>query len=182
MRIADVGTGTGLVAREALAIVGPTGRVVGVDPSAEMLRRATEELSIQGVIAAADDLPFDSESFDFVSMGYALRHVGDLGTALREFRRVLKPGGRLCILEISRPQSVFGRVCLRTYLRTLARVIGSVTSLAPRTPEVWSYYWETIDRCVPPHRVVESMRDAGFIEVQRAVSLRIFSEYTATRG
>ncbi len=179
MSVADVAAGTGLVAAEALAIIGPQARIVGIDPSAEMLRRARERLGIQTMVSTAELLPLDAATFDFVSMGYALRHVDRLDAAFREFVRVLKPGGRVCVLEITRPRTAIGRAFLHAYLGSLSRVIGKVATLAPRTPELWSYYWETIDQCVPPDRVLQSLLEAGFTHAKRKVSLGIFSEYTA---
>jgi demethylmenaquinone methyltransferase / 2-methoxy-6-polyprenyl-1,4-benzoquinol methylase len=183
MRVADVAVGTGLVAREAVSIVtafNAAGRVVGIDPSAGMLERAREALGIETVIATAESLPFPDASFDFVSMGYALRHMDDLVGAFREFRRILRPGGRVCILEITRPRTRLGRAFLRAYLGTLSAVLSKFTKLSPRTPELWAYYWETIDRCVPPERVLEALKAAGFIDPKRFISMGIFSEYTAT--
>lgn len=187
MRVADVAVGTGLVAGEALTIVGPTGRVTGIDPSAQMMRRASDRLGIETVAGTAEALPFPDASFDFLSMGYALRHVGDLNAAFREFHRVLKPearsgGGRVCILEITRPRTPAGRLFLRSYLAVASRMLGLVARLSRRTPELWAYYWETIDACVPGDRIVTAMRDAGFVDVERGVVLGIFSEYTAARG
>jgi demethylmenaquinone methyltransferase/2-methoxy-6-polyprenyl-1,4-benzoquinol methylase len=181
MRIADVATGTGLVAREALAVVGAKGVVVGIDPSAGMLARAKEALGIETRVATAEALPFEGQSFDFVSMGYALRHMEDLGRAFREFFRVLRPGGRVCVLEITRPKTNAGRMFLHAYLGTLSAVIARIAKLSPRTPELWRYYWETIDRCVEPERVMAALSAAGFSDVQRTVSCGIFSEYVGTR-
>jgi demethylmenaquinone methyltransferase/2-methoxy-6-polyprenyl-1,4-benzoquinol methylase len=113
-------------------------------------------------------------------MGYALRHMDDLVRAFREFRRILRPGGRVCILEITRPRTKLGRAFLRAYLGTLSAVLGRLTRLSPRTPELWAYYWDTIDRCVPPERVLEALRAAGFTDPERFISMGIFSEYTAT--
>jgi demethylmenaquinone methyltransferase/2-methoxy-6-polyprenyl-1,4-benzoquinol methylase len=183
MSVADVAVGTGLVAREAVSIVttGRTpGKVVGIDPSSGMLERARAALGIETIIATAESLPFPDASVDFVSMGYALRHMDDLVAAFREFRRVLRPNGSVCILEITRPRTWFGRAFLRAYLGTLSAVIGRVTRLSPRTPELWAYYWETIDRCVPPQKVLDALRTAGFTNPRRAVTMGIFSEYTAT--
>lgn len=183
MRVADVAVGTGLVAREAASIVtagNAAGKVVGIDPSPGMLERAREALGIETVIATAESLPFQGASFDFVSMGYALRHMDDLVAAFREFRRILRPGGRVCILEITRPRTRLGRAFLRAYLGTLSAVLGRFAKLSPRTPELWEYYWETIDRCVPPERVLEALKSAGFAEPRRFISMGIFSEYTAT--
>jgi len=186
MRIADVAVGTGLLAGEALSLIGATGRLVGVDPSQEMMRRAKERLGIDTVVGVAESLPLDDASVDFLSMGYALRHVEDLNAAFREFHRVLKPAGefgpgRLCILEITRPTTRLGRAFLRLYLGTLSRFIGTFHRLASRTPELWAYYWETIDKCVPPQRVVDALSDAGFLDVKRSIVGGIFSEYTAIR-
>jgi demethylmenaquinone methyltransferase/2-methoxy-6-polyprenyl-1,4-benzoquinol methylase len=181
MHVADVAVGTGLVAREALRVLNGQGRVVGVDPSPGMLSIARQSLSIETVVATAENLPLPDQSFDFVSMGYALRHVEDMTGAFRQFLRVLKPGGRVCILEITRPRTRFGRALLRAYLGAVGGIMGRVMRLAPRTPELWAYYWETIDRCVPPDRVLQALRDAGFKDVKREVTGGIFSEYTGVR-
>lgn len=181
MHVLDVAVGTGLVAGEALKIVRGGGRVVGVDPSEGMLQRARERLKIETVVGTAEALPFASESFDFVSMGYALRHVDSLTGAFSEFRRVLKPGGRVCVLEVTRPVTAIGRWALRAYLGTLSRILGTVTRMSPRTPELWKYYWETIDQCVPPERVEQALRDAGFAAVERQVECGVFSQYMGER-
>lgn len=181
MQVLDVAVGTGLVAREALRVLAGRGRVVGVDPSPGMLAHARENLGIETVVATAEALPLEGGSFDFVSMGYALRHVEDMAAAFSQFARVLKPGGRVCILEITRPRTRLGRALLRAYLGAVGAVMGRLTRLAPRTPELWAYYWETIDRCVPPERVLQALRDAGFMDVQREVTGGVFTEYTGVR-
>src|SRR5688572_32581148 len=98
MKVLDVATGTGLVAREALAIVGAQGSVTGLDPSAGMLEQA-RTLAFSIVRGHGERLPFGPASFDFVSMGYALRHVSDLPALFGEMKRVLRPGGTACVLE-----------------------------------------------------------------------------------
>lgn len=197
-RVLDVAVGTGLVAREALRIVregggaapggsslsaggSVGGSVVGIDPSAEMLRRAVEALGIEGRVGRAERLEFADASFDFVSMGYALRHMDDLVRVFAEQRRVLKPGGRVCVLEITRPEGRVGRAMLKGYLRFLSRTVGRVAGLKPRTGELWEYYYETIDLCVPPERVMEAMRAAGFVDVKRHRELGLFSEFTGQK-
>ena len=94
MQLLDVATGTGLLARVAKSVVGQAGRVVGVDPSAGMLREACKAPAGPIVFGRAESLPFRDEMFDMLSMGFALRHVPSLEIAFREYRRVLKPGGR----------------------------------------------------------------------------------------
>ena len=154
--------------------------MIGIDPSRQMMRHAQERLGIETRPGTAESLPLPDGEFDFLSMGYALRHVSDLNTAFAEFKRVLKPGsGRLCILEITRPRTRLGRLFLRIYLGTLSRLVGLSRRLAPRTPELWAYYWQTIDQCVPPEQVLQALRDAGFADTKRTVIGAIFSEYTA---
>ena len=114
-------------------------------------------------------------------MGYALRHVDDLGSAFTEFRRVLKPGGRVCILEITSPDSRVGRLLMSAYMRVISGVFCRIGGRSARTTELWRYYWDTIDRCVRPQTVVDALRTAGFQDVQRIVPLGMFSEYTGTK-
>src|SRR5262249_28682073 len=112
MQVLDVGTGTGLLAREALALCGATGTVVGVDPSPGMMAQAhlPRVSLLQG---RAEALPCGAATQDFVCMGYALRHLSDLDQALAEFQRVLRPGGRMLMLEITRPRGAFAHWALK---------------------------------------------------------------------
>jgi len=103
MTVLDIGVGTGLVAREAAVLCGDPTRVTGVDPSPGMVENAKVPAGVRLVAGSAESIPAEPASADFLSMGYALRHISDLSVAFREFHRVLKPGGRLCLLEITRP-------------------------------------------------------------------------------
>src|SRR5258705_12835114 len=91
MRLLDVATGTGLVALGGAEVVGDARRGVGIDPNSQMLREARMALASPLVRGRAEILPFRSDTFDMLSMGFALRHVEDLETALSEYRRGLKP-------------------------------------------------------------------------------------------
>jgi len=176
-QVLDVGIGTGLVAREALGIIGPTGTLVGVDPSPGMMG----QIGLPGVqlrAGRAEALPCDDSSADFVSMGYALRHLADLSAAFAEFHRVLRPGGRLLVLEITRPRSRWAMLGLKTYMRAVVPGIARVVAQRNKTAELWRYYWDTIEACVPPETVLDALRAAGFRRVRRYVELGIFSEYT----
>lgn len=181
MIVADVACGTGLVAREAVAIVGQTGRVVGIDPSPGMLKHARDAVAIEARPGRAEAIPAEDCTFDFLSMGYALRHVDDLGSAFREFERVLKPGGRVCILEITSPDSRVGRFLMAAYMRVISGICCRIGGRSKRTRELWQYYWDTIDQCVRPQAVMDALRAAGFEDVRRVVPLGMFSEYTATK-
>ncbi len=182
MRVLDVATGTGLVAREAMQLVGFRGFVVGVDPSIGMLRCARASLGLRAALGVGEALPVADGAFDFVSMGYALRHLPDLRVAFAEFFRALRPSGRLCILEISRPAGPARRHLTGVYFRLLLPILARLsTTSSPQTHKLWQYYWETIDRCVPPEVVLQALRDVGFENVQRHLTLGLFSEFTATR-
>ena len=104
MVVLDIGTGTGLLARAAAAIVGDPAYVTGVDPSGAMLDHARVPVGLHLVVGSAEAIPAANASADFVCMGYALRHIDDLAGAFTEFYRVVRPGGRLCVLEITAPQ------------------------------------------------------------------------------
>lgn len=181
LNVLDVAVGTGLVAREALALVGASGSVVGLDPSIGMIRQARAQLALPIVQGVGETLPFADASFDAISMGYALRHLPDLRATFAEFARVLKPGGRLCVLEITRPAGRAGRAALAAYFRGVLPVLARVVGSSAKTRDLWSYYWETIDACVPPDRVLDAIVAAGFSEARRRVELGIFSDYTARR-
>jgi demethylmenaquinone methyltransferase/2-methoxy-6-polyprenyl-1,4-benzoquinol methylase len=181
MNILDVAMGTGLVAREAMKLVGPTGRVTGVDPSAGMLKQARQSINATMVVGVGQAIPFADASFDFVSLGYALRHLPDLNIAFSEFFRVLKPGGKVCILEISRPKARHRRALLKLYFKVVLPVLSRIIRTRPETRRLWTYYWETIDQCVPPETVIAALGAAGFRSETRILSLGLFSEFSAVK-
>jgi demethylmenaquinone methyltransferase/2-methoxy-6-polyprenyl-1,4-benzoquinol methylase len=181
MKLLDVATGTGLLARGAVRILGDPGGVVGVDPSAGMLREARKVLAGSLVRGWAEALPFRSDHFDMLSMSFALRHVAELEVAFGEYLRVLKPGGRLLLLEVSRPQSAVTRWMIRVHLqRVLPRLIQISTSSEP-AQLLMKYYWDTIDRCVPPETILDVLRRSGFVGVERRVFFGFLSEYVASK-
>lgn len=179
--VLDVGIGTGLVAREALGLIGAQGRLVGVDPSPGMLGEVALPRA-ELVCGRAEELPRTDASSDFLSMGYALRHIADVSTAFSEFHRVLRPGGRLLILEITKPNGRVGTALLKAYMRAFVPMIATVVARERDTAELWRYYWDTIESCIPPESVLAALRAAGFEAVQRHVELGIFSEYTAVKS
>jgi demethylmenaquinone methyltransferase/2-methoxy-6-polyprenyl-1,4-benzoquinol methylase len=182
MHVLDVGTGTGLLAREIVHLLGSSGRVVGLDPSWNMMAAGRRELDLRFVQGLGERLPFPDGRFDFVTMGYALRHVPDLDQTFQEYRRVLRPGGRLLLLEITRPASTLGLALARIYFGTVIPFLTRIGTGSANAAELMRFYWETIAQCVPPETVLASLARAGFATLDRAVVHGIFSEYTATRG
>jgi demethylmenaquinone methyltransferase/2-methoxy-6-polyprenyl-1,4-benzoquinol methylase len=178
----DVGTGTGLLAREALKLVGPAGSVIGVDPSTGMMAEAHLPPGVTLVQGRAEDTGRPADSADMLTMGYALRHVSDVDAAFAEFHRVLRPGGRAVVLEISLPASRWGRVLLKAYMRAVVPLLARLVARRGDTALLWRYYWDTIESCIAPPQVVQALQRAGFTDVQRHVELGIFSEYTARKA
>jgi demethylmenaquinone methyltransferase/2-methoxy-6-polyprenyl-1,4-benzoquinol methylase len=179
MDVLDVATGTGLVAREAVAVLGDPRKVVGLDPSSGMLRARSAGIDPLAVQGTAESLPFDAASFDFLSMGFALRHMADLTAVFSEFRRVLRPGGIACILEITQPKGRIAHALAKFYMRDLASLAAKAFARHAETARLMRYYWDTIEACVPPDQVMATLSGAGFTDVGRHVELGVFSEYTA---
>ena len=158
---------------------GEPGRLIGVDPSAGMMAQAHLPAEVQTRLGRAEQLPVPDASVDFLVMGYALRHVADFSAACAEFRRVLKPGGRLLILEITRPQGRVATALLKAYMRGVVPLMARFVSKAKGSPQLWRYYWDTIDTCIAPEQVMSALANAGLKQVGRHVEVGIFSEYSA---
>jgi len=180
MKLLDVATGTGLVAREATSLAGGSG-VIGLDPSRGMLEQARRTVTAPLVQARGEALPFADARFDALSMGYALRHVSDLHAAFREYHRVLRPRGRVLILEISRPASRLGLGLARLYLKRFVPFITRVGTGSADAQRLMDYYWDTIEHCVPPEAILDAMRRAGF-EATRRVQGGLLSEYVGLKA
>lgn len=181
MRVADIGIGTGLVAREAIRIIGDAALLTGVDPSVGMMKNAPLPKAVQLIEGKAESIPLPDGSVDFVSMGYALRHIADLAQAFNEFHRILKPGGVVCMLEITPPAGRVSNALLKFYMRGVVPLLPKLLSRRAQTPVVWRYFWDTIEACAPPQSVMSTLQHVGFNEVTRYVELGIFSEYRAVK-
>ena len=131
----------------------------------------------------AQALPFASGIFDFVTMGIALRHVSDLKATFSEYARVLKPGGRVWLLEGHVARSRIGHALTKL---VWAKLVPGLTFLFTRDRDaklLMDYYWDTIDQCVPPEQIVEAMRDAGFEHARMRITLPgAFCEYKGQKA
>jgi demethylmenaquinone methyltransferase/2-methoxy-6-polyprenyl-1,4-benzoquinol methylase len=182
MAVLDVGTGTGLVAREVIHLLGSSGRVTGIDPSLGMMA-AGRHRSRAGVVQGVGEcLPFSDCCFDFITMGYALRHVPDLDQTFGEYLRVLKPGGKALLLEITKPTSAIGTLVARLYFGIAVPCAAWMGTGSADAAKLMRFYWDTIAQCVPPESVLASLRRVGFVATGRTVLHGIFSEYTAMRA
>src|SRR5215467_11598703 len=116
-RLLDVGCGTGLVALEAANILGTAENITCLDPSAGMLSVAKSKLNARFVQGGAEKIPLPDDSFDFLTMGYALRHVATLDQAFQEYHRVLAKEGKVLLLEITKPLNRVGAAVLKVYFK-----------------------------------------------------------------
>jgi demethylmenaquinone methyltransferase/2-methoxy-6-polyprenyl-1,4-benzoquinol methylase len=181
MTLLDVAAGTGLVTVAGHELVGPTGRVIALDPSPGMLAELRKKVAVDTIEAYAESIPLPDDHVDFVSMGYALRHVGDLDRAFSEYLRVLRPGGRVCIMEISRPASRLARTLLRFHIGAVVPLLARLTRSQAEVGRLWEYYGDTIEAAIEPALILDAMRRAGFAEVNCSISLGIFREYTGCK-
>jgi demethylmenaquinone methyltransferase/2-methoxy-6-polyprenyl-1,4-benzoquinol methylase len=178
----DIACGTGQVTLEGQALTGETGYVIGLDASFGMLQAAKARGGQRLSRGMAEQLPFPDATFDVVSMGYALRHARDLETVFAEYRRVLKPGGRLVLMEIARPESRLMLAFARLYMKTIVPKITRVSAEDPSAGTLMSYYWDTIEHCVPAEAITAALNVSGFddIRVDRWFS-GLIKDYHATR-
>jgi demethylmenaquinone methyltransferase / 2-methoxy-6-polyprenyl-1,4-benzoquinol methylase len=161
LRVLDVAAGTGSITR-LLTDSGAT--VVSLDQSNQMLEQAVAR-GATGVRATAESLPVPDESFDRVTFGYLLRYVADVPAAMRELARVLRPGGRIGMVEFGRPAGIWGPPWW-LYTRLGLPVAGSLIGSGWR--EVGSFLGPSIDRFAgewPPERLTEAWRQAGLSDV-----------------
>jgi demethylmenaquinone methyltransferase/2-methoxy-6-polyprenyl-1,4-benzoquinol methylase len=181
MRMLDVATGTGLAAQAALDLGISPDRLIGLDPSAGMLHENQKLRNIPLVQARGESLPFASNAFDFVCMSYALRHVEDLNVLFAEFNRVLRPGGRVLILEITRPESrlafSMGRFYLDRFLPNVTRLLTGNENAG----RLLKFYWATIAECVPPQTILSALASSGLTEVNRRKTGSLLSDYFALK-
>lgn len=179
MRVLDVATGTGVVARAAAAVTNDSRSIIGLDPSYGMLAAGRTKAAFNILQATSEALPFAPGSFDLITIGFAMRHFADLNRVFSECARVLRPGGRLLILEITAPESRLARSLLGVYLGGIVPAAVGVLSRSARTAKLMRYYWVTTRECVRPDTILEALRSSGFADAKRRVELKIFSEYSA---
>jgi demethylmenaquinone methyltransferase/2-methoxy-6-polyprenyl-1,4-benzoquinol methylase len=164
-RALDLATGTGDI---AFLLHDAGGRVIGLDVTMRMIQLARRKriagagpAFLVGDMAA---LPFPTASFDVVTTGYGLRNVPDLGVAIAEIARVLRPGGVLLSLDFDRPRS---RVVRAAYLAYLSTVGGALGWLLHGDPDTYRYIPASIATYPGAAAVADLMRARGFVRAER---------------
>lgn len=165
--VLDVATGTADLAI-ALRRARPQARVVGVDFAEAMLAVGRAKAARRGVdvvleVGDGTALPYPDASFDAVTIAYGLRNFADVDAGLREFRRVLRPGGRLVVLEFPPPpEGAFGRLFRFYFLRVLPFVGGLVSGRRG----AYAYLPASVLAFPAPEALAERLRAAGFANVR----------------
>jgi demethylmenaquinone methyltransferase / 2-methoxy-6-polyprenyl-1,4-benzoquinol methylase len=162
-RALDVASGTGDLAIELARRVGPTGTVVGSDFSEAMLDRAREKSSaVTWEWANALELPYPDDGFDAATVGFGARNFSDLDRGLAEMARVVRPGGRVVILEITTPQ----RPPLSTFFSIwFDRIVPALGKLAG-DPDAYAYLPSSVKRFPAPDALAARLAAAGLIDVR----------------
>lgn len=168
-QVLDLAGGTGDITALFSKRVGASGKVVLADINESMLNVGRDKLRDLGLInniefvqANAEALPFADNSFDIVSIGFGLRNVTDKDAALRSIFRVLKPGGRLLVLEFSKPQS---ELLSKAYDLYSFRILPFMGQLIANDKESYQYLAESIRMHPDQETLKQMMQDAGFAEV-----------------
>ncbi len=163
--VLDCAAGTGDLTLLFHQTVGPDARVVGTDFNADMLsharqKSADQSLDIEWRVEDAQDLSFEDESFDIVSIAYGIRNVDDPVRAINSMARVLRPGGRLVVLEFGQPPAV-----LRPFYLAYNRwVIPTIGGMVGADKDAYRYLQRTSDAFPYGDDFVEMMRSTGRFE------------------
>jgi demethylmenaquinone methyltransferase/2-methoxy-6-polyprenyl-1,4-benzoquinol methylase len=164
----DVCCGTGDLALELAGRISPGGHVIGCDFSEPMLDLAREKAAAQAAAglrfewADALNLPYDEGRFDAATVGFGVRNLSDLDRGLREMTRVLRPGGRLVILEITQPTRPPLSTFYSLWFDRIVPQLGRLTS----DPEAYSYLPESVRSFPPPPGLAAKMDAAGLQQVR----------------
>lgn len=175
-RVLDLGCGTGKLGRA----VGRGPVVVGVDLSGRMLERARRGpgRGLHLVQGSAFRLPFRTGAFDAAGSAFVLRNVDDLPAVLAELARVVRPGGRVALLDITEPSNPVVRWLFDRYFGTAAPLLGALVGQA----HAYRYLVRSLAHLPSTEQVCSMLEDAGFTEARaRRLSLGIVTLFSAVR-
>lgn len=166
--ILDIAGGTGDLAARFSKLVGPEGKVILADINAAMLEVGRDRLIDKGAIgnievvqADAQSLPFEDNSIDCITISFGLRNVTDKDMALRSMLRVLRPGGRLLVLEFSKPVSpLLGKI----YDQYSFQILPAMGRLIAQDADSYRYLAESIRKHPDQETLLGMMEEAGFME------------------
>ncbi len=169
MKVLDLAGGTGDLTAKFSHLVGDKGEVVLADINDSMLKVGRTKLRDKGIVgnvnyvqANAEALPFPDNHFDIITIAFGLRNVTDKDAALRSMNRVLKPGGKLLVLEFSKPQHELMR---KVYDAYSFKVLPKMGQLITQDADSYEYLAESIRMHPDQDTLKQMMSDAGFEQV-----------------
>ncbi|GIU13990.1 MULTISPECIES: bifunctional demethylmenaquinone methyltransferase/2-methoxy-6-polyprenyl-1,4-benzoquinol methylase UbiE [unclassified Shewanella] len=169
MKVLDLAGGTGDLTAKFSRIVGETGQVTLADINDSMLKVGREKLRDKGIVgnvnyvqANAEALPFPDNHFDIITIAFGLRNVTNKDAAIASMLRVLKPGGKLLVLEFSKPQHEIMRKVYDIYS---FKVLPKMGSLITKDADSYEYLAESIRMHPDQETLKQMMEDAGFEQV-----------------
>lgn len=183
-KILDVATGTGDFAFEALTL--NPDKIIGIDISAGMLEVGRKKIEtrkqnakMEFVLGDSENLPFDDDQFDAITVGFGVRNFANLLNGLGEMRRVLRPGGKLVVLEFSKPKRFPMKQLYFTYFRFVMPVVGKIIS---KDKSAYTYLPESV-MAFPEGKDFEvKLASVGFKQIETSpVTGGIASIYAARK-
>ena len=183
--ICDIATGTADLAIE-MAKAMPSANVIGIDIAPKML-----EIGSKKIIAAnfqkritletgdSEALRFESQTFDLVTSSFGVRNFQDLNLGLSEMHRILRPGGKIMVLEFSRPRIFPIKQLFNIYFRYALPFIGKITSKDPRA---YKYLYESVQQFPDYERFTSVLQEVGFINTSfKPLTFGICTVYLASK-
>ena len=185
-QILDVATGTGDLAI-ALAAAMPEARITGADLSEGMIAVGRKKIEKEGLsgritleVADCLALPFADDTFDALTVAYGVRNFADIPAGLREMQRVIRPGGMVCIVELSAPVNPVVMPFYRLYTRGIIPLVGRLISKDTRA---YSYLPESIAAVPQREKMLELMEAAGFTSTAfRPLTFGVCTIYTGVKN
>ena len=185
-RILDIATGTADFAIESLRVAAPTGTITGIDISEGMLDVGRRKLAAKGLshrigleLGDSEDLPFADNEFDAVTASFGVRNFAHLEKGLAEMRRVLRPGGKLVVLEFSKPTAFPLKQAYNFYFR---RVLPGLGKLISKDPAAYSYLPESVQAFPDGADFLAILARVGFTDpAWQPLTFGISSIYTARK-
>jgi demethylmenaquinone methyltransferase/2-methoxy-6-polyprenyl-1,4-benzoquinol methylase len=183
--VLDICTGTGELAKLLLRRVGPEGSLTGVDFCKDMLDVAKKKMdpmpdNVSLIVSDARELKFPDSNFDAVTVSFGIRNIPDTVAALKEIKRVLRPGGRFYCLELTRPKQPF---LVPFYKFYVFKIMPYIAKIITKNSLPYTYLPRSIEAFHSPEEFKDLMKSCGFSEVRASsLSMGVATIFRGTRN